>query len=101
MDGVKLPDWHVPVPGRPGPHPAAQPAPGLPAGLGRGRALNSVGFVAVGFYTSHMTGITATVADQVTWGHREWLLIGALCFVMGQQNALITKVSDATIRTLT
>ncbi len=123
--------------------------------------LNSVGFVAVGFYTSHMTGITAGVADQlvlgggrlvglglvsiaffllgamacavqfnwarrrargdrfalvllteavlvlvvggladeVTWAHREWLLVAVLCFVMGQQNALITKVSEATIRT--
>ncbi|WP_131105311.1 YoaK family protein [Ornithinimicrobium sufpigmenti] len=124
-------------------------------------ALNSVGFVAVGFYTSHMTGIVATVADQlvlggthlvlfglvalvafvlgamacahqfnwarrrhrrdrfalvlfveavlilivgalaeeVTWVHREWLIVATLGFVMGQQNALITKVSDATIRT--
>lgn len=125
--------------------------------------LNSVGFVAVGFYTSHMTGITAGIADQlvlggwtfvglglvaftffvlgamacawqfnwarrreryhdrrfalvlvseaililliggladvVTSGPREWLLVAALGFVMGQQNALITKVSRATIRT--
>lgn len=126
--------------------------------------LNSVGFVAVGFYTSHMTGITAGVADQIVlggwlfvglgmvalvfflvgamacawqfnwarrrprwhderfalvllseavlvlvigaladqvdhWLWREWLLVAALGFVMGQQNALITKVSDATIRT--
>lgn len=126
--------------------------------------LNSVGFVAVGFYTSHMTGITAGIADQLVlggwlfvglgtvalvffligamacawqfnwarrrpryhderfalvllseaalvlviggladqldpWMLREWLLVAALGFVMGQQNALITKVSDATIRT--
>ena len=125
--------------------------------------LNSVGFVAVGFYTSHMTGITASIADQLVlggwtivglgvvavaafllgamacaiqfnWarrrarhhdqrfalvllveavlilliggltdlvgtGLREWLLVAALGFVMGQQNALITKVSNATIRT--
>lgn len=123
--------------------------------------LNSVGFVAVGVYTSHMTGIVATMADQlvlggtrlvlfgivataafllgamacalqfnwarrrhredrfalvlsveaililivgglaeeVTWEHREWLIVAVLGFVMGQQNALITKVSDATIRT--
>lgn len=128
----------------------------LAAGL-----LNSVGFVAVGFYTSHMTGITAQVADHVvrggaelvavgmlsltsfivgamacavqfnwarrrargdrfalvlvteavlilaigavadlvTWEHREWPLVAALCLVMGMQNALITKVSHATIRT--
>lgn len=126
--------------------------------------LNSVGFVAVGFYTSHMTGITAGIADQLvlggwlivglgavaliffligamacawqfnwarrrpryhddrfalvlfseavlvlfiggladqvdSWRLREWVLVAALGFVMGQQNALITKVSDATIRT--
>lgn len=123
--------------------------------------LNSVGFVAVGLYTSHMTGVTAMVADhlvlggativlsgllalgcfvlgamacawqfnwarrrhrgdrfalvllveavlvmavggiadQVTWEHRHWPILAALGFVMGQQNALITKVSDATIRT--
>lgn len=125
--------------------------------------LNSVGFVAVGFYTSHMTGITASIADQLVLGGwmlvglgivavafflmgamacalqfnwarrrpqwhdrrfalvllaeavlvlliggladsvsaqwREWALVAALGFVMGQQNALITKVSDATIRT--
>lgn len=114
----------------------------LTAGL-----LNSVGSVAVGFYTSHMTGITARVADHavrddallvavgvvslasfiagamacavqfdwarrrargdrfalvlvteavlvlaigafadlVTWAHREWPLVAALCFVMGMQ----------------
>lgn len=125
--------------------------------------LNSVGFVAVGFYTSHMTGITASIADQLVLGGwrlvglgavavvcfllgamacalqfnwarrrtryhdrrfalvlfaeavlilliggladvlsgdlRTWALVAALGFVMGQQNALITKVSDATIRT--
>ncbi|WP_134773789.1 YoaK family protein [Ornithinimicrobium flavum] len=123
--------------------------------------LNSVGFVAVGFYTSHMTGLVALVADRlvlggltvvlmglvaitsfvlgamacalqfnwarrrlrhdrfalvllveavlvlivgglaesVTWAHREWLIVAVLGFVMGQQNALITKVSGATIRT--
>lgn len=125
--------------------------------------LNSVGFVAVGFYTSHMTGITASVADQLVLGgwlvvgmgvlalttfvlgamtsalqfhwarrrdrwhdrrfalvllteavlvlligaltdlvpgpERQWPLVAALGFVMGLQNALITKVSDATIRT--
>lgn len=125
--------------------------------------LNSVGFVAVGFYTSHMTGITASIADhlvlggwllvglgavavaafllgamacalQFNWARRRvrwhdrrfalvlfaeavlilliggladvlsgdprtWALVAALGFVMGQQNALITKVSDATIRT--
>ena len=36
--------------------------------------LNSVGFVAVGFYTSHMTGITAGIADQLVLGG--WLFVG-------------------------
>lgn len=159
-DPVTLPDWHL----------LRLAGPVRDERLNRHLAyllawvagvLNSVGFVAVGFYTSHMTGITASVADQlvlggtrlvglgvvsiiffllgamacaiqfnwarrrargdrfalvllseavlvlvvggladeVTWEHREWLLVAVLCFVMGQQNALITKVSDATIRT--
>jgi len=123
--------------------------------------LNSVGFVAVAVYTSHMTGLTAGVADQLvtggrdvvlvgllglatfvagaascallfnwgrrrdlqgryanvlvleaslillfglladqlTWGHRELVFIGVLCFTMGMQNAVITKISGAQIRT--
>ena len=123
--------------------------------------LNSVGFVATATYTSHMTGITAIVADnlvlgdyrlvgvgllaivgfvagaascalvfnwsrrrglrsrysavlvlectlvllfgllaeQVTWEHRIWLFIPVLCYTMGLQNAIVTKASDAQIRT--
>lgn len=123
--------------------------------------LNSVGFVAVSVYTSHMTGLTATVADQLVrggatlvltglmgiatfvagaaacavlfnwgrrrglrgryanvlvleallillfgllaeklvWGHRELVFVSVLCFTMGIQNAIITKISDAQIRT--
>lgn len=123
--------------------------------------LNSVGFVATATYTSHMTGLTAIVADhlvlgdlplvglglaaivsfvagaivcawvfnwarrrglrskfsavlvlesslvlmfggladQVTWEHRVWLFIPVLCFTMGLQNAIVTKASDAQIRT--
>lgn len=123
--------------------------------------LNSVGFVAVSVYTSHMTGLTATVADQLAlggsvlaltallglacfvagsatcavvfnwgrrrelqgryanvlvleallvlafglladrlgWDHREQLFIAVLCFTMGMQNAIITKISAAQIRT--
>ena len=123
--------------------------------------LNSVGFVAVAVYTSHMTGLTAGVADhlvlgdgrvvatgllgiaffvagaatcalvfnwgrrrglrgryanvlvleallvllfglladQLTWGRRELVYIGVLCFTMGMQNAVITKISRAQIRT--
>ena len=123
--------------------------------------LNSVGFVAVAFYTSHMTGVTALVADQIVlgnlylvavgllsvasfvcgamacavlfnWGRRrelrgryanvlllegllmllfgllaeglagswqELVFVPVLCFTMGLQNALITKISGAQIRT--
>jgi uncharacterized membrane protein YoaK (UPF0700 family) len=123
--------------------------------------LNSVGFVATSTYTSHMTGLTAAVADhlvrgdvrlvglgllaiatfvagaatcalvfnwnrrrglrskyagvlvlectmvllfgmladRVTWEHRIWLFIPVLCFTMGLQNAVVTKASDAQIRT--
>lgn len=126
-------------------------------------ATNAGGFLAVGQYTSHMTGIVSSVADNlvlgqmalvlaglgallafllgamttawtVNWGMRRHLrsayglplmiesilllvfgLFGAaisqqvavllpatvilLCFIMGLQNAVITKISKATIRT--
>lgn len=123
--------------------------------------LNAVGFVAVAVYTSHMTGITAGIADHVvlggsrfialglvaiggfvlgamtcawlfnwgrrrhkqgryanvlvteallilafgllaeelTWAHRDLVFVGILGLTMGLQNALITKISDAQIRT--
>jgi uncharacterized membrane protein YoaK (UPF0700 family) len=126
-------------------------------------ALNAGGFLAIGQYTSHMTGIVSTLADEAVLGHYmlaaiaalSWfafvagaattavlvnylrraalrnpyavpllleamliLLFGAvgatlrkdelgdvtravvtLCFTMGLQNALITKISRAEIRT--
>ncbi|HST71693.1 YoaK family protein [Kocuria sp.] len=123
--------------------------------------LNSAGFVAVALYTSHMTGLTATMADHLVdrdvellsisavglgafvlggiwcallfnWGrrrglggrfanvlafegllilgfslsaeafrddHRDLVSVGVLCFTMGLQNALITKVGDFPVRT--
>ncbi|MFJ6133180.1 YoaK family protein [Janibacter terrae] len=123
--------------------------------------LNSVGFVAVAFYTSHMTGVGAQVADHLVlgdyylvgigllsiasfvtgamacavifnWGRRrglrsryanvllvegtlmlvfgllaeeltvswrELVFVPVLCFTMGLQNAIITKISGAQIRT--
>lgn len=123
--------------------------------------LNSAGFVAVAVYTSHMTGLTATMADHLVdrdvallslgavglgafvlggiwcallfnWGrrrglgcrfanvlafegvlilafgltaeavqgeHRDLVRVAVLCFTMGMQNALITKVSDVPVRT--
>jgi uncharacterized membrane protein YoaK (UPF0700 family) len=124
-------------------------------------ALNAVGFVAVGMYTSHMTGMVADLAAHAvaldvglvlagimaicsfvlgavvstvlyTWGsrqrlssryanvlviegflmlvigllagfaderHFERLLVVPLCFTMGLQNALITKIRDFPVRT--
>ncbi len=126
-------------------------------------ATNAGGFLAIGHYTSHMTGLLSAVADHlvlgqfalvaaslaaiaafvggamttalmVNWGHRRQLrsayarplaletslllvfgLFGAainlhaelfapltvllLCYIMGLQNAVITKVSNAEIRT--
>ncbi len=124
-------------------------------------ALNAVGFVAVSVYTSHMTGITAAIADdlargvsavagvgalafvafvggamacallfnwgrrrrldsryanvllleavlilvfgllaeELTWHHRNLVFVAVLCFTMGLQNAVITKISAAQIRT--
>ncbi|WP_235529270.1 YoaK family protein [Phycicoccus sp. Root101] len=123
--------------------------------------LNSVGFVAVSVYTSHMTGLTASVADHLVlgaysvvgvgllaigsfvlgamacavlfnwgrrrglrgryanvlvveallvlvfggaadllvWRHRTMVFVAVLCFTMGLQNAIITKISQAQIRT--
>jgi len=123
--------------------------------------LNSVGFVAVSAYTSHMTGLTASVADHMVlggsaivvtgllgiatfvagaaacavlfnwgrrrelrgryanvlvleallvllfgllaekfaWRHRDLAFVAVLCFTMGMQNAIITKISGAQIRT--
>ncbi len=123
--------------------------------------LNSVGFVAVSVYTSHMTGLTASVADhlvlggtvvvltgllgiatfmagaaacallfnwgrrrglrgryanvlvleallvllfgllaeELAWRHRDLVFVAVLCFTMGMQNAIITKISAAQIRT--
>lgn len=123
-------------------------------------AINAGGFIAIGKYTSHMTGIISAVADDVAlgalgaaglglllfaaftagagvsailinWGRRNYrerqyvyplfaealLLIGfgaagllqpatfvavaapLLCFIMGLQNATITKISGARVRT--
>ncbi|GGD08131.1 hypothetical protein GCM10007231_03610 [Nocardioides daphniae] len=39
------------------------------------------------------------LADQLTWERRELVFIGVLCFTMGMQNAVITKISFAQIRT--
>lgn len=122
-------------------------------------AINAGGFIAVGSYTSHMTGIVSSIADSLALDHLalagyallyvlafilgaatssiviNWaraknmqsefalalllesvlllcfgaaagamagsvpLIITLLCFIMGLQNAIITKISHAVIRT--
>lgn len=123
-------------------------------------AVNAGGFLAIGRYTSHMTGMASSIADYVILhdtkaallagaflmtfvfgaaaaslivncarskqfqneyapilalesvllllfsqgadkplGGAEWIPIALLCFTMGLQNAMITKISNATIRT--
>jgi uncharacterized membrane protein YoaK (UPF0700 family) len=108
-------------------------------------ATNAGGFLAVGQYTSHMTGMVSGMADNLALGQMDLMLggfeaflafsrseyalpllieaglllvfglmggqlslqvtsevsltIALLCFVMGLQNAMITKVSNAEIRT--
>ncbi|WP_255427679.1 YoaK family protein [Yimella sp. cx-51] len=39
------------------------------------------------------------LADRLVWAHRNLVFVAILCLTMGLQNALITKVSDAQIRT--
>lgn len=125
-------------------------------------AINAGGFLAVGYYTSHMTGIASSIADYIVvnrynmalasvfflfsfitgagcssyiinWGRERRLVslyalplmleavlllifgllvnlldfiaspvnvtVSLLCFIMGLQNAMITKISRAEIRT--
>ena len=83
-------------------------------------AANAGGFLAVGQYTSHMTGVVSSVADHLVLGDVALALTGVgsylafvlgamttailvnwglLCFMMGLQNAVITKISKAEIRT--
>ena len=40
--------------------------------------LNSVGFLAVAMYSSHMTGLTATLADQLVLGNFRIALLAAM-----------------------
>ena len=39
------------------------------------------------------------LAERVTWEHHLWLFVPILCYTMGLQNAIVTKASDAQIRT--
>jgi len=125
-------------------------------------AINAGGFLAIGMYTSHMTGVISSMADELVMGQLELVRLGVisllsfvggaacsavminwarrrqsrhtyalpllleaalllafglvdalqhgvgavvgltaalLCFIMGLQNAMITKISNAEIRT--
>jgi uncharacterized membrane protein YoaK (UPF0700 family) len=101
-------------------------------------AINAGGFLAVGHYTSHMSGILSSMADNlalgalgvvglgfaaflpfvlgaacsailINWGRRHSLHsrfamplaleAPLLCFIMGLQNATVTKISGARMRT--
>ena len=44
-------------------------------------ALNAGGFLAIGQYTSHMTGIVSSAADNIVLGHWPSVISGALSFV--------------------
>lgn len=46
-----------------------------------------------------LTLVIAVSAGSITWTHREWIIVPVLGFTMGLQNALITKISNAQIRT--
>jgi uncharacterized membrane protein YoaK (UPF0700 family) len=50
-------------------------------------AVNAGGFLAVQFYTSHVTGTVSKMADEVALGHHVVLALGALgivgCFMLG------------------
>ena len=49
-------------------------------------AVNAGGFLAIGWYTSHMTGILSTVADKLALGELQEALAAAVilaCFILG------------------
>jgi uncharacterized membrane protein YoaK (UPF0700 family) len=39
------------------------------------------------------------LAEEFAWRHRDLVFVAVLCFTMGMQNAIITKISGAQIRT--
>src|SRR3990167_2192193 len=81
-------------------------------------AVNAGGFLVVRLYTSHMTGFVSMLADNLILGNMVLVfgLVGAvtlnwrtpfavpvtvllLSFIMGLQNATVTKMSSSQIRT--
>ena len=64
-----------------------QRSPEAHLGLGRvlsfvAGATNAGGFLAVGSYTSHMTGILSSVADDLILGHITTLPLAALLWIL-------------------
>lgn len=43
--------------------------------------------------------LIGALAERLTWQHRIWVYLPVLCLTMGMQNAIITKLSGAQIRT--
>jgi len=55
-------------------------------------ATNAGGFLAVGRYTSHMTGIVSSVADDVVLGHLDLALAGLACLMAFLLGAMCTAI---------
>ena len=55
-------------------------------------ATNAGGFLAVDRYTSHMTGIVSSVADDVVLGHLDLALAGLACLVAFLFGAMCTAI---------
>ena len=53
-------------------------------------AINAGGFLAVGSYTSHMTGVVSSVADNLVLGHWQLAWIGIACFLAFVAGAMTT-----------
>ena len=55
-------------------------------------ATNAGGFLAVGRYTSHMTGIVSSVADDMVLGHFGMALAGVTCLIAFLMGAMCTAI---------
>ncbi len=55
-------------------------------------ATNAGGFLAVGSYTSHMTGIVSSVADDLVLGHISLALAGVVCLLAFVSGAMCTAI---------
>ncbi|PUE11500.1 hypothetical protein B9Z51_04205 [Limnohabitans sp. T6-5] len=55
-------------------------------------ATNAGGFLAVGRYTSHMTGIVSSIADDLVLGHGVLVLAGLACLIAFVLGAMCTAI---------